>query len=107
MIKTGKYDVCIHLRYACYKSAFEQSFCPSFGGRCACRIGEEDESPTCDPPAGTPCQRQLPRARSAGRMSTQLLLLFLSSNNIRNVLEKRLNFAELSALEQVGLLLYN
>lgn len=40
-------------------------------------------------------------------MSTQPLLLFLPSNNIQSVLVKRLNFAELSALEQVVLLLYN
>lgn len=44
---------------------------------------------------------------AAGRMSTQLLLLFLPSNTIRSLLVKRLNFAELSALEQVVLLLYN
>lgn len=43
---------------------------------------------------------------AAGRMSTQLLL-FLPSNTIRSLLVKRLNFAELSALEQVVLLLYN
>ena len=82
-------------------------FCPSFGGRSARHISEEGESPACNLPACTQCQRQLPWALSAGRMSTRLLLLFLSSNNIRSVLVKRLNFAELSALEQVGLLLYN
>lgn len=48
-----------------------------------------------------------PAPAPMGRMSTQLDLLFLSSNNLRNVLVKRLNFAELSALEQVVLLLYN
>lgn len=49
----------------------------------------------------------VPATAPMSRMSAQLLLLFLSSNNIRNVLVKRQNFAELSALEQAGLLLYN
>lgn len=113
-IKTGK-RICIELHYVHSKSALAQRISthththppPGFGSCCAGHISEEGKGPACNPPAHTRCQRQLPWARSAGRMSIELLLLFPSSNNIRIVVVKRLNFAELSALEQVGLLLYN
>lgn len=108
MIKFGKFNACIDLHDLCYKNAFLHSeFCPSFGGRCARHFGKEDKSPACNLPAQTHCQRQLLWALSRGQEEHTATLVVSSINNIPSILVKRRNFAELSALEQVGLLLYN